>query len=283
MDIVRATGVEVHAVIKANAYGLGAKAVAEAIGDVVDGFCLFGLAEARELNLWELTGKPTLCLGPPGDAGDEDFLSFHARPAVSTIDEARRLRRAKPALCVDTGMQRFACPPENVAAALDAGQCTEAFTHATKPDHVTRLIKIVGGRSCGLKLHAAASNLLNHPASRLDAVRPGLALYRGAVRIAAPLVEVHHSRGPTGYGGFLALHHGVILVGYSHGLRTGPCLLNGRRTRILEVGMQSAYIETTAEDRVGDEVVLIGDGLEADEIRRDWDASPQHVLLGLLK
>ena len=35
-------------------------------------------------------------------------------------------------------------------------------------------------------LHAAASSLLDDPAARLDAVRPGLACYRGVVRVAPP-------------------------------------------------------------------------------------------------
>ena len=49
--IVRDTGVEVYAVVKANAYGLGAIGVAQAIGDVVHGFVLFNLAEARAYDL----------------------------------------------------------------------------------------------------------------------------------------------------------------------------------------------------------------------------------------
>src|SRR5208282_4043573 len=109
--------------------------------------------------------------------------------AVWTVEEARRLRAASPALSVDTGMQRFACPAENVMAALEAGQCREAFTHATRVEQVGKLVDLVGGRQRGLKLHAAGSKLLGDPNCRLDAVRPGLGLYRWAVRIAAKLIE----------------------------------------------------------------------------------------------
>lgn len=34
---------------------------------------------------------------------------------------ARALPRAEPILCVDTGMQRWACPPEQVDEVLRAG------------------------------------------------------------------------------------------------------------------------------------------------------------------
>ena len=60
--------------------------------------------------------------------------------------------------------------------------------------------------------------------------------------------------------------YGVILAGYSHGLRPGPCLVNGRRTRIIEAGMQSAFVEVCGQEKVGDEVVLLGDQLTEAEI-----------------
>jgi alanine racemase len=279
-QIARQVRVPLYAVVKANAYGLGAKAVAKAVADSAAGFCVFSLSEARQYGLWEIASKPILCIGPPDAATAEDYLALHARPAVSTVEDARRLRTATPALSVDTGMQRFACPREQVPTAL--AFCNEAFTHAVRPAQVAELIEIVGARRCDLKLHAAGSKLLDQPDCRLDAVRPGLALYRGAVRIATPLVEVSDGRGPAGYTGFEVPRHGVILCGYSQGLRPGPCRINGRPSRVIEVGMQSAFVECQPADRAGDEVVLIGDGLEAEQIAPAWNASPQNVLVSLL-
>lgn len=277
--IARQTNVEIWAVVKADAYGLGAAIVAEAIADLVAGWCVFSLQEAIDAGLWERTGKPAIALGPPTIGEAEDYLRHHVRPAVSTIEQARRLRSARPILCVDTGMQRFACPPEQIDAVINAGGCTEAFTHATKVEHARRLVELLGGRN--LKLHAAASGLLHEPQAHLHAVRPGLALYRGAVRVAAPLVEARESHGPVGYTGFTTNRHGVILCGYAHGLRKGPCLINGHPSRILEVGMQSAYVELAANDQVGDQVVLLGDTLDLEPIAAAWGATPHEVLLRL--
>jgi alanine racemase len=281
-EIKRRIGVKLLAVIKADAYGLGARAVAEALSDIADGFCVFSLAEAQRIHLRDIARKPILSIGPHGDATADDFLAAGVNPAVWTLQQARRFRAARPALCVDTGMQRFACPPDLVADLLAVGNFSQAFTHAIRPDQAARLVALAGGRG-HLPLHAAGSALLDDATCRLDAVRPGLALYRGAVRIAAPLIELHDTAGPAGYTGFVVPRHGVIGRGYSHGLRPGPCLVNGRRWRVLEVGMQTAFVEAAASDRVGDEVVLIGDGLEADEIGSAWEASGQQVLVSFLR
>jgi alanine racemase len=51
---------------------------------------------------------------------------------------------------------------------------------------------------------------------------------------------------------------------------------------VIEVGMQSAFIELGPVDRVGDEVVLLGDDLDESEIAAAWDSSPQQALLQLV-
>jgi alanine racemase len=277
--IARQTGVDVIAVVKSDAYGVGARRVAEAIGDLVSEFCVFSVAEARAASLWDVAQKPSMALGPAIGVGVRELAEAHVRPAVWTAEEARRLRDARPLLCVDTGMRRFACPPDQIDAVIAAGGIHEAFTHATRIEHVRLLVSLVGGR--GLRVHAAASALLNEPEAYLNAVRPGMAIYRGAVRVSTRLVELHDGGVPAGYGGFVADCFGVILCGYSHGLRRGPCLVNGARRSILEVGMQSAFVEAGSNDRNGDEVVLLGDGLAEAEIARAWGSSEQQVLVAL--
>ncbi len=275
----RETGVPLIAVVKADAYGLGAQRVAEAIADLVDGFCTSTLNEAISARV-ERFGKSTLTIGPIApDASAEQHLKYNVRPAVWDRETALRLRRAHPVLSIDTGMQRFACPREHVDTVLAAGEIHEALTHATRIEHVHRLLTIAGNR--GLKLHAAGSALLHEPVARLDAVRPGLALYRGAARVSAQLVEARDSTGPAGYGGFIMPRHGVILAGYSNGLRPGPCAVNGTARRVIEVGMQSGFIELGAGDKVGDEVVLLGDDVHEDHVGASWETSPQQALVQL--
>jgi alanine racemase len=277
--IARDTGVPVLAVIKADAYGLGAERVSGAIREWVHGFCVFRPEEAIEIDLWNRTGKPTLAIGPPNVLDATLYVRHHIRPAVSTVEQAIALKTARPVLCVDTGQQRFACPIDQVNEVLRAGECDEAFTHATRMEQVQLLRDAVGGRVG--RLHAAGSSLLHEPEALLDAVRPGLALYHGAVRVSTRLVECRKGTGPAGYSGFVAPYHGAILAGYSNGLHAGPCLVNGRPSRLLEVGMQSAFVETQPADKPGDEVVLLGDGLAEEQIAKAWNTSPHECLVRL--
>jgi alanine racemase len=279
MDIRQQTGVPIIAVIKADAYGLGAKEIAPAIADLVEEFCLFSLEEAIAIDLWNRTSKPAITIGPPRSDDPQEYLSHHVRPAVSSPEQARRLKAAHPILCVDTGQQRFVCPPERIDETIRAGNIDDAFTHATSIEQVRKFSELMKGK--GSWLHAAGSSLLHESEARFAAVRPGLALYAGAVRVSTRLVEVHQSRGPAGYSGFQSAYHGVILVGYSNGLRTGPCLVNGRSSSILEVGMQSAFVEIGTSENVGDEVVLLGETLTPQEIAPDWATAPHEVLFRL--
>jgi alanine racemase len=279
-DIRQHTGVPVIAVIKADAYGLGARQVAPAIADLVDSFCVFKPEEAQAIDLWKRTGKEAIAIGPPTVGDSADYAELHVRPAVSTVEQNNRFARSRPVLCVDTGQQRFACNIECVEEMLRTGSCDEAFTHATTLGQVGLFRSAVQGQV--RRMHAAGSSLLAEPNAWLDAVRPGLALYQNAVRVTTTLVEVRKSRGRAGYTGFDVPWHGVILAGYSNGLRTGPCLVGGRPSGILEVGMQSAFVEVAEGDTAGNtEVVLLGDGLSEAEVANAWNTSPHEALLRL--
>jgi len=279
--IARSVGVPVIAVVKSDAYGLGARRVAEAIADLVAGFCVFSLAEANAAKLREVTKNPTLCLYSGPDQTAEDFLAARAQPAVWNVEQATRLKSARPVLAVDLGMQRFACPLPDVERVLAAGECDEAFTHATTVEQARQLYDLLGNR--GIRLHAAGSSLLQEPAARLDAVRPGMALFRGTARVSARLIETRDSNRPAGYTGFVTPRFGIILCGYGRGLWAGPCVVNGQRRRILEVGMQTAYVEIGPNDRAGDEVVLLGDGLTEKEIAAAWRTSEHEALVRLAR
>src|SRR5687768_13114220 len=113
-SIKRKTEVEVWPVIKADAYGLGATRVAEALRDIADGFCVFALHEAIDAGVFARTGKTIIAIGPPESRDVDAYRAHHVRPAVSSVGEATQLRDAGPILAIDTGMQRFACPAARI-------------------------------------------------------------------------------------------------------------------------------------------------------------------------
>jgi alanine racemase len=273
--------VPILAVVKADAYGLGITQVSDAIKDLISGFCVFELREALEAQLHERTGKPILALGPPDSLNADDWRAAGVTPSVSSVGQAAQLRAVRPALCVDTGMQRFAAPQDQIDEILRAGDCRECWTHGTRLEHALKLKELCGGR--GLLLHAGGTALLSESQAILDAVRPGLAMYFGAVRVVTNLIEARDTHGPAGYGGFSAARHGVILMGYSHGLRAGFCSINGQRRKVIEVGMQSAFVEIGPQDRVGDEVVLLDEETNEQILGKAWGCSGHEVLISLVR
>lgn len=274
-----ATGVDLIGVVKANAYGLGAVAVADAISDLVRCWYVFSSAEASRIRLWEVTRKPTICTSVPIDESIEHLAAQGVRPAAWTREQLDRWHKLDPLLSVDTGMQRFACPPEQIGALLEAHRFSEAFTHASRPEQALQLKSLLGDK--GIRLHAAGTGLLGNPDCWLDAVRPGLALYRDAARVSIPLTDARRSRGPVGYTGFTAAHHGVVLRGYSDGMRPSACVINGRRQKFVEVGMQTSFVTLDVGDKVGDEVVLLGDELPLAEAAEATQSTPHETLLRL--
>jgi alanine racemase len=269
-EIRTQTGVPLIAVIKADAYGLGAVAVADALAAIADDFAYFTIQEAREV------GRPGLVLGPPGDEEPAEYRRRHLRPTITNRAQAGRFAGQPVAVNVDTGMRWFGCQPEELDDLLKRSGAQEVFTHAEALSAVELLRSLAGGR--GLRLHAAATSLLDDPAAWLDAVRPGLALYRGAVRVAARLLAVRETKGPVGYSGFEYPRVGIVLGGYSNRLHPAPVIINGRVQRILEVGMNTSCVSVDSSDRAGDEVVLLGEELTEAEVADQLKIRPHEVL-----
>jgi alanine racemase len=263
------TGVGLIAVIKADAYGLGAPRVADALAPVVDEFAYFSVSEAREV------GRPGLVLGPP-DGEPAEYRELNLRPAIANLEMARKFAGMRVALKVDTGMQRFGCPPERLDELFAAADVADFFSHAVTVDAIERLRAACAHR--GRPIHAAATCLLETPAAYFDAVRPGLALYQGAVRVATRLQSVRATSGPIGYTGFAAPRVGIILAGYSNFIQPGPVLINGRRQQLLEVGMNTSFVSIDPTDKAHDEVIFLGDGLDEATLAQHFGTREHEIL-----
>jgi alanine racemase len=267
--IRRRVPVRLIAVIKADAYGLGAPQVADALGPVVDEFAYFSIHEAREV------GRPGLVLGPP-EGDPASYRELNLRPPVANRADAERFAGLPVAVKLDTGMQRFGCLREELDDLLTRCRAEDIFTHAMTLPAVQRLRDACRGKPQWL--HAASTSLLNCAETWLDGVRPGLALYRGAVRATATLECVRATTGGVGYTQFECPHVGVILAGYSNHLPYAPVVINGRRQRVLEVGMNTAFVSVDPRDRAGDEVVLLGDELGEAELAAHLQCREHEIL-----
>ena len=195
----------VLAVVKANAYGHGAPAVARALER--EGVESLGVAlpeEGIELRRAGVSA-PILVLGGFTPAQSDAVLQHRLVPAIFRPDQVEALSRAAAArgvqapvhLKVDTGMGRLGVPPGDVPAFASllarspSIRVTGAFSHlavADDPaDPFTRrqidLFQQSLEAACerGLnpeEVHLANSAaILDHPPAWLSLVRPGLVLY----------------------------------------------------------------------------------------------------------
>lgn len=171
-----------------------------------------------------------------------------------------------------------------------------AFAHALS-DSGMRL-----ARCC-----ANSSAILGWPQTLGEWVRPGLMLYgvspfaettaaalglRPAMTVSSALIAVKTVRagGSVGYGrGFVCpedMPIGVVAFGYADGYprHAGsgtPILVNGTRTQVIgeaSMDMMAVDLRGVPDPRVGDPVVLWGDGLPVEEIARAAGTIPYELL-----
>jgi alanine racemase len=284
-------GSELWAVVKADGYGHGALDVSRAALDGgATALCVATVPEALALRR-ELPEVRIVVMGPSTDGEVAEARDARLELVVS----AGEIPSGVPVhLKLDTGMGRYGLaelpePPHYVVGLMThlatadtdtafAAIQLDRFFAATAPyEHLTR--------------HAANSAAaLRLPAARLDAARCGIALYglspfgedpaadglEPALRWQSHLAQVKRLEAgeSTGYGRrFLAegpTWIGLVPVGYADGFRrdmTGTeVLVDGERRRIVgTVSMDSCAVELDRELPVGAPVVLLGDGVLAEE------------------
>jgi alanine racemase len=210
-----ANGAQVWGVVKADAYGHGAPAVARTLERAgIDGFCVALVEEAIELRSAGV-GAPILVMGGRYGGAHREMVENGITPVVfdlGQVESFARLVRARDLqgpiavhVKIDTGMSRLGLMPRDVRAFLDALadvpeiRVTGVMTHlacADAPDEDSmREQERVFDEQCSMMQaaglgsfvrHAANSAALLRGALRYDVVRPGIALFGTAPYDDAP-------------------------------------------------------------------------------------------------
>ena len=203
------TGTDIYAVVKADGYGHGAIAVAQALthAKVAAGFAVSLVEEGVALRDAGVTA-PILVMGPSSVAGEDELIALDLTPVIASEEDlaalgaaARRMgKQVRAHLKVDTGMGRLGVPMAGapalaVAAARDGLAIVGLMTHfacadsddPADPDSMTRtqlarfarVSTEVIAAGAPIRVHHAAnsSGALFFPEARFDAVRTGIALY----------------------------------------------------------------------------------------------------------
>lgn len=181
-------------------------------------------------------------------------------------------------------------------------------------DHCTQLqMQHFFGISEGTNLRCSLANsagILAWPSSCLDWVRPGIMLYgvspladrsaadinlRSVMTLESAIIAVHSLRkgDAVGYGGDWVCPEdmtvGVVAIGYGDGYprhaNTGtPVLINGQRVPLIgrvSMDMITVDLRNQPQARIGDRVVLWGEGLPVEEIAANAGTIGYALLCGV--
>jgi alanine racemase len=211
----RAAGVPVWSVLKADAYGHGAKAVARTLERAGSaGVCVALIEEGIELREAGIV-VPILVMGGHYGAAWAELIRHRLTPVISRLDQLDGLAEevrftGGPPLAVhvkiDTGMARLGIPLAELDAfaralaalpevTLDAVMTHFACAESDGDSVAHQLERFERGcdvlRAQGLEVrrrHAAnTAATLAHPSARFDLVRPGIGLFGMAPGVASEL------------------------------------------------------------------------------------------------
>ncbi|HWA78421.1 MAG TPA: alanine racemase [Polyangiaceae bacterium] len=336
-----AGGAQVWAVLKADGYGHGSKAVARTLERAgASGVCVALLEEAIELREAGIR-LPILVMGGYYGRAWGELLRHELTPVVHELSQIEALAEEvrfsasepiKVHVKVDTGMARLGFAPREVASLAEAlrqrpevvldGLMTHfASADSADQDSLDHQLDLLDEatrtlRAAGLSprlIHAANSAaIISSPRSRLDVVRPGIALFgvepragscpdlRPVMRVRTEVIALRElaAGAPVGYGATFHTSRpsriATIPMGYADGLsrglsNQGHVLVRGARAPIVgSVSMDMTMVDVTdvPQVRVGDECVVLGSqkgtageaSITAEELARTLGTIPWEVL-----
>ena len=197
--------VKIMPVIKADAYGHGAVAVAKILEPIADAYAVAVIEEALELRTIGVT-KPILIVGTLSSSHFIEAIECDVTVAVYTLDMAKRLSNAAASvgkmasvhLVVDTGMNRIGMPCDSSSvelakqiASLPFIDVCGIFTHFATSDEEDKTFSRVqhsrfeefctlleqNGIELACKHICNSAAILDLPSSYFNMIRPGIITY----------------------------------------------------------------------------------------------------------
>lgn len=250
-----AQGAETAAVVKCDAYGLGAGRIGKTLAGLGcrSFFVAYpeeGAALRRAIGNSAASSRIYIFNGPD-PASLPLFASSDLTPILNTLEQARLWAAsgegAPCAIHIDTGMNRLGLPPEDVdAAAAIAGlnvvlamshlSCSSEPGNSENAAQREAFVEIARRFPNARRSIAASGGAMIGPERRFDLIRPGAALYgvspfdapearlRPVARLTAPVVQIRHApKGrAVGYGAAARLNRdstlATVLLGYGDGV-----------------------------------------------------------------
>ena len=308
----------VGAVVKADAYGLGAAAVGRTLAAAGCGH--FFVARASEgVALRRALAEPKIhVLEGVFPETLEALLEHGLNPVLNTLEQLALWTTSRPGpatVHVDTGMQRLGLPFEAALETLDRTEVELLVTHlacADVPEHplnASQAVRIGRLREhfSGIPLSIGNSaGILNGADFGCDLARPGIGLYGGnpwarrpnpmrpVATLEAQVVQMRMvgTGEAIGYGASWTAKRpttaAVLGIGYADGLprllsNRGAVAANNRRCPVLgRVSMDLTAIDAADTGlAVGDWVEVFGPNLPVDEVAAWANTIAYEILTGI--
>jgi len=296
------------AAVKADGYGLGARAVVDRLAAAgCRDFFVATWAEAAALGDWP-EGLSLSVLHGVRD-GDMAFArAGRARPVLNTIGDVQRWKAAGGGPCdvmIDTGMNRLGLAPEETRTTLlDGLEIYTLMSHlaCADEDHAMNEAQLFTFRGLKGAIPAQRYSLANSAGICLGAryafglTRPGLALYGGiprreaeghirpVVRVAAEVLQRRRvpDGGTVGYGATFAAagptEVAVLNIGYADGYLR---LFSGGTGRARAGGAALPVLGRVSMDLTAVDVSAMPEIAEGDWLEIDYDLAETARLSGL--
>lgn len=301
-------GADLWAVVKADGYGHGAIDVAgAALGAGAPVLCVVTLAEGLEMRAEYPTAR-ILVMGPlaPDEVARARDAGLEIAVADADIPEDVRVH-----VKLDTGMGRFglsellSAPSRNVVGLMShlaTADCDLDFARI----QLERFRELTEPYSTLTRHVANSAAVLRLPESHFDAARCGVAIYglspfggdpaedglEPVLRWESRLAQVKQLQPgeSTGYGRrFVASEPtwiGLVPIGYADGFRRdmtgGEVLVEGERRPVIgTISMDSFAVSLGRELLVDTPVVIVGDGLLAEDHARVADTINYEITCGI--
>ncbi|SLN12296.1 Alanine racemase, biosynthetic [Roseovarius litorisediminis] len=271
------TDSETAAVVKADAYGLGADRVGRALANIgVRTFFVAAAEEGAALRL-ALGPGPAINIFSGHMAGDADMIGdLQLTPMINSLDQMIRHVEALPkhpfGLQLDTGMNRLGMEPAEWAAVREialAQAPTLIMSHlacADEPDHAMNAQQLAAfhDMSDGLDVPRSLANtggiLLGQP-YHFDLSRPGIGLYGGlpfvdaqpVVTLDIPVIQTRKLEpGETvGYGNTFTATRETRIATIAAGYADGIIRAMGPKTQLFSGGQKCPVAGRISMDMIG--------------------------------
>ncbi len=278
-------GCETAAVVKANAYGLGAAAVSQALARAGARQFFVAVAEEGAAVRKAIGPGPRISVFSGHMEGDTDLILSHGlTPLLNSVDQAVRHVERLPAqqfgIQLDTGMNRLGMGSAEWSAIRDLilpRKPVLIMSHlacADEPDHnmnsrqLRRFTEMTSDLDVPRSL-AATGGILLGPEYHFDLTRPGVGLYGGmpfagarqVVRLDLPVIQIRDLKpGETvGYGNAWTADRPSRIATVSAGYADGLIRAMGRRAQLFAGDIACPLAGRVSMDLITVDVTALAD------------------------